>query len=340
MSGKYKLSRRDRERSAQRLRLEPGLTRGFTLVELLVTIAIIGTLIAVLLPAVQAGRESARRSACVNNLRQLGIAAQQHSVAYKHYPTGGWGDGWTGDPDRGYRREQPGGWVYNILPFIEESSLHDKGSGLSALQKKAAAAEVIATPLAVFNCPTRRPSRPYPNTQPRQDYNTDTPEVVARADYAANCGDRGQNVLNDTGGPSTLAEGKSYPWPNRRLYSGICFVRSEVSEASITDCKSKTYLIGEQYHNPDVYFTGTDVSDRGHMYVGHGAETLRIAMDIAPPRQDYPRSDHTLFGSAHVGTFHMAYCDGSVHHVSYNIDPVMFQRFGNRSDNEIAIDSD
>src|SRR5580698_7987617 len=101
--------------------------RGFTLVELLVVIAIIGLLIALLLPAVQAAREAARRSQCVNNLKQMSLAWNNHVAATRFMPTGGWGWTWTGDADRGFGLSQPGGWTYNILPFMEESNLHDMG---------------------------------------------------------------------------------------------------------------------------------------------------------------------------------------------------------------------
>src|SRR5215831_9732275 len=100
---------------------------GFTLVELLVVIAIIGILIALLLPAVQAAREAARRSQCRNNLKQLGLGAQNHLSAQKIFPSGGWGYTWAGDPDRGYGERQPGGWAYSLLEFIEERDVHSIG---------------------------------------------------------------------------------------------------------------------------------------------------------------------------------------------------------------------
>ena len=102
---------------------------GFTLVELLVVITIIGILIALLLPAVQAAREAARRMQCTNHLKQIGLAMLNHEQAHKQFPTGGWGWGWIGDPDRGFDHRQPGGWVYNILPYLEQDALYNLQKG-------------------------------------------------------------------------------------------------------------------------------------------------------------------------------------------------------------------
>jgi prepilin-type N-terminal cleavage/methylation domain-containing protein len=106
--------------------------RGFTLVELLVVIAIIGVLVALLLPAIQAARESARRSQCINNLRQLGIACQLHENSKKVFPTAGgavqqFDD--TAENTKSLYGYELASWMYQILPYIEQQNLFDKRKG-------------------------------------------------------------------------------------------------------------------------------------------------------------------------------------------------------------------
>ena len=131
-------------------------SRAFTLVELLVVIAIIGILIALLLPAIQAAREAGRRTQCKNNLKQMGLAAQNHLSTQKFFPTSGWGWSWVGDADRGFGINQPGGWIYNILPFIEGGSVRSMGKGMSGAAKYDAQEQMQGIVLPFFNCPTRR----------------------------------------------------------------------------------------------------------------------------------------------------------------------------------------
>ena len=105
---------------------------GFTLIELLVVITIIGVLISMLLPAVQAAREAARQTQCRNNLKQLALAATNHESQAGVFPTNGWGYAWIGDPDRGTGKTQPGGWIFNVLPFLESANVPALAKGLAA----------------------------------------------------------------------------------------------------------------------------------------------------------------------------------------------------------------
>jgi prepilin-type N-terminal cleavage/methylation domain-containing protein len=118
--------------SKNRCECSPYLRRGFTLVELLVVIAIIGILVALLLPAIQAARESARRTQCKNNVKQMSLGFLLHEESHRFYPSSGWGYRWMADPDRGVGRSQPGGWAFTILPYMEQTATQAIGKGLDA----------------------------------------------------------------------------------------------------------------------------------------------------------------------------------------------------------------
>ncbi len=316
----------------------------FTLVELLVVITIIGILISLLLPAVQSAREAARRLQCSNNLKQASLACLNHENANGFFPTGGWGFFWVGDPDRGFTKSQPGGWVYNILPYAEQQSLHDLGAGQDDSGKKTAALTLTHTPLALMICPSRRPVALYPNVYDDDTFvaynagginNSDSDNVLAHADYAANAGSA---TDGHTTGPSTLGGESSYSWSASSSFDGVMFERSQTTMADIRDGTSNTILLGEKYINPDNYVTGLDPGDNENMYVGYDNDNYRWTFTSYPPMQDQPSyACSYCYGSAHAGGFNAALCDGSVRSLSYSINPATFSCLGNRKDGQ-AID--
>ena len=328
----------------------------FTLVELLVVIAIIALLLALLLPAVQGVRESGRLVQCRNNLRQIGIAATQHTATHRHLPTGGWGWGWIGDPDRGFNHRQPGGWVFTVLPFLEQEPLFSSQSGLTGTARSAAGATLVSTPLAAFHCPSRRAVRTYPHWRTSQGYFTaaGTP-AVAKSDYAANGGDRSfypraGGLWNpdcgnpDCGPPAIPADADLARFTEATNMNpaaqptGVVFVMSAISPDGVLDGLSNTLLAGEKSLNPDWYATGQSAGDNETMYVGVNAETIRAAGWGGPPQQDRRGVEAgNGFGSAHSDQMVTVRCDGSVHMTSYDVDPTTFSRLASRRDGQ-AID--
>jgi prepilin-type N-terminal cleavage/methylation domain-containing protein/prepilin-type processing-associated H-X9-DG protein len=306
---------------------------GFTLIELLVVIAIIAVLIGLLLPAVQKVREAANRASCQNHLHQMGVGQHNHHSIFGRFTSGGWGWFWVGDPDRGSDRRQPGGWIYQILPYVEQEPLYKLGTGLAfnSAQRQQLIAQRIATPLDLFNCPSRRTGGPWPNVNNADYYETGTivAPKLARTDYAACAGD--QNSDEFFGGPSSEAQGDdpNYGWPNTSGCTGVLFQRSEIRTSDITRGTSRTFMAGEKYLNVNNYFSGTDGSDNETMYSGYNNDVYRVT--FSPPLQDaIGLTDTFRFGSKHTGGLNMLYCDGSVSFISFALDPVLWKNSGNR----------
>jgi prepilin-type processing-associated H-X9-DG protein len=313
-------------------------------VELLVVITIIGILIALLLPAVQAAREAARRTQCAKNIKEMALAAMNHEQANGHLPTGGWGYAWVGDPRYGFGIEQPGGFFYNILPFMEQQSLHDFTlKATDETNRCNLALTMIQTPLSMCNCPTRRQSASVPvRASANVMVNTSFPSDLAagwfRGDYRCN----GGSVIVMWGhGPMSWADaaagGGFVNWATLSSSNGICHQRSKIKLADITDGVSNTYLVGEKYLDPDNYYTGLSYCDDQPMLGSDDLDLVGWTNDV--PYQDSPGYGNlTSFGSAHSTSFNMGFCDGSVHAINYSIDAAVHQYLGSRNDDQ-AIDA-
>jgi prepilin-type N-terminal cleavage/methylation domain-containing protein/prepilin-type processing-associated H-X9-DG protein len=332
--------------------------KGFTLVELLVVIAIIGILIALLLPAIQAAREAARRSQCSNNLKQMGAAAHNHLSTYRCFPSGGWGVRWAGDPDRGFGPRQPGGLFYRLLPFMEMKQIHELGKGATINPdadaiKKSKIRVRLETPVPAFNCPSRRTPNAYPYVRTTDlPVNANRPDTMGRTDYAGNGGNFPENPHCCSKGPESYSASYSFPWSTQPGYDGrgAAIYYKPLKENEFVDGLSNTYLIGERYCNPDHYRTGLTSGDDQGWDQGYDYDTFRwasrerpcdsnnnfvvndAAREFQPLRDRNGYDNYYAFGSAHPAAFNIAFCDGSVHGISYDISLLMHYRFGWRND--------
>lgn len=299
---------------SQRLRHASGMT----FVELLTVIAIVGLLFALLLPAVQAARESARRVTCLSNLKGSGLSAQNYHSVNESFPTGGrLAVQISGHPALGSNL-----WI-ELLSFLERSDLsetwdHDDNRNNVVGGRNATQAQVIGALI----CPS--------------DYLPETVTTLTDAYSAAPAWSHGFYGMSSYGGVagSRAVNPGGPPDFNGVSRDGVFFLDSRIRLADITDGSSKTLLFGERYHDdpefdlrrPAILPGVAPMAALGRWgYVANSGvmanATLHAAVQVnfrAPPLANRQAMDDRVcaFGSGHPGGANFALADGSVRFIA------------------------
>jgi prepilin-type N-terminal cleavage/methylation domain-containing protein len=297
---------------------------GFTLVELLVVIAIIGILVSLLLPAIQAAREAARRTQCQNNLKQIGVAIQSHLDTHKAFPMG-----------RNKTDQKAVSWAYYLLPFMEENTIYSSWVSTATADDPQNTA-TMRTPVQVYACPSRRRAAADRNF----DNNDQPPKVLGVAsliDYAANAG---LDVY--TGVPSKDESAKEFG-AYSRADSGPIFSGSHISARHVEDGLSKTIAIAEKHMPPVPANTAPEME---HYAIGDTAAisgddpftTFRCTKNGMASNAD--DTDKSKFGSPHPGMVQSIFLDCHVRGLRSDIDTAVLQALSTIGGGEMVADSE
>jgi prepilin-type N-terminal cleavage/methylation domain-containing protein len=278
---------------------------GFTLVELLVVIAIIGVLVALLLPAVQSAREAARRTQCVNHLKQMGLAVQNFHDTYQTIP---------------YTRLDTRETAFLlILPFMEQRNHYEKWD--LKLEYYAQTKEVREKVFKFYLCPSRNRPTPLlsaPDTDKHQNGSTPhTPGGVG--DYATNAGSPigGTDYWPGLNGTTEETRANGPFW-----YKGPPYLKF----ANVQDGLSNVVFIGEKH------FRRGNAND-GSIWNGDHAGSFKKLGTGAPIARDLNASG-SQFGSWHPGVCQFVFGDGSVKALPVNTNVTTLDRIANRDDGE------
>ncbi|MFT7632624.1 MAG: prepilin-type N-terminal cleavage/methylation domain-containing protein [Mariniblastus sp.] len=299
--------------------------QGFTLVELLVTIGIIGILMGMSLPAIQMVREAARRTHCLNNLKQIGVAIHNYESSRQFLP-----------PSRAADKFMT--WPVYLMPYLEMNNLYDQ---LETNRKYAAQdPTLVQTPMTMMLCSSRQ------RTKNISDYESDGP-LGAIGDYAGNAGtqryfpyDAWAKFEEPVDGVFSSGLTSQNKVVNDVLVSGE---RGRYSFASISDGTSNTLFVGEKYVSTFGELESHGWGD-GAIYNGDEPETfMRIggyAMGLAASRTlELSPGEYPIFGSGHPGAVNFVAGDGSVHSLSTETDEETLYRLCARNDGQpVSID--
>lgn len=295
---------------------------GFTLVELLVVIAIIGILVGLLLPAVQAAREVARRMSCTNNLKQIGLAIHGFESVHKRLPPGAV---WNGS---GVKKGSV--FVY-LLPFMEQQSLYNQfdlsKSDIDGSMLADGSGPIAGTILPMLQCPSDTHAARYFGNAPHC--------------YAASRGPTAvyQNPDCDCNHPwKSLAQA---PLDNPNNFAGpFTRVGTRVKLAQVTDGLSNTLFFGEvrPQHSEHIR-NGWANSNNGN---GYCSTIIPLNYDTSndnspdPCRRSYNWNTEAGFKSPHTGGVNFLLGDGSVHFVAETLDHTIYQYLGGKQDGQVA----
>jgi prepilin-type N-terminal cleavage/methylation domain-containing protein len=285
--------------------------KGFTLVELLVVIAIIGILIALLLPAVQAARESARRCSCCNNLKQIGLAAHMHHDTYGRFPAGWDGYDAAGQP---LALGDPGwAWAARILPFLEQANVEKNLINYKLPVTDPANSQARLYRIKNYRCPS--------DTGKEKFLNVDEESGAGTLEFAT------ANYVGVWGTTDTHACG-TLPAGTQCTSDGCFFHNSSIRSADIQDGLSQTFLVGERNSRLD-YSTWVGIDPANDCSQG------RIVGTASYPPNSQAYDSHN-FSSEHPAGTHFLLADGSVRIISDTIDTAAYHALCTRAGSDSA----